>query len=171
MPHLNGLDMIDEITLLNEDQKFIVVSAYKDEEYLLKSISLNVVSYFVKPLEVKNMMSILKKVKEKVLEEKNDTTQDLIIINSSFTYNTKSDLLFNSDKEVDLSNKETLLLKALLKDIEIIKTKDDLKIGIWNNKETSDATLRTIIKRLKDKVSENDFIVSKKGKGYKIELQ
>lgn len=171
MPHLNGLDMIDEITHLNEDQKFIIVSAYKDEEYLLKSISLNVVSYFVKPLEVKNMMSILKKVKEKVIEDKKESAQDTIIINSSYTYDVKSDLLLQENKEVDLSNKETLLLKALLKDITTIKTKDNLKMGIWNNCDTSDATLRTIIKRLKDKISLNDFIVSKKGKGYKIELQ
>ena len=70
MPNKDGLVMIEEITALNDDLKFIIVSAFKDEEYLFRSIGLNVISYFVKPLEVKNMMEILKKVKTKVLEDK-----------------------------------------------------------------------------------------------------
>ena len=62
MPNKDGLSMLDDITQINEDQKFIIVSAYKDEEYLFRSIGLNVISYFVKPLEVKTVMEMLKKV-------------------------------------------------------------------------------------------------------------
>ncbi len=46
---------------------------------------------------------------------------------------------------------------------------NEIKKFIWENKETSDATLRTVIKRVKDKIANNDFIVSKKGLGYLIE--
>jgi DNA-binding response OmpR family regulator len=60
------------------------------------------------------------------------------------------------------------LLKALLNNKETIKTKDELKLAIWNDVNTSDVTLRTVIKRLKDKIKEEDFIVSKKGRGYII---
>ena len=70
MPNKDGLTMIDEISRLNEEQKFIIVSAHKDEEYLFRSISMNVISYFVKPLDVNKIMEILKKVKIKVLEDK-----------------------------------------------------------------------------------------------------
>lgn len=171
MPNKDGLTMIEDITSINENQKFIIVSAYKDEEYLFKSISLNVISYFVKPLEVKNIMEMLKKVKTKVLEDKSkqEVQEELISLNETYQYNTKTNLLYKSDELINLSKKETLLLQALTKDIKEIKTKEFLKEFIWNDDKTSDATMRTVIKRVKDKVSDDDFIVSKKGLGYIVE--
>ncbi|WP_121626608.1 response regulator transcription factor [Poseidonibacter antarcticus] len=170
MPNKDGLSMIEDITKINDNQKFIIVSAYKDEEYLFKSINLNVISYFVKPLEVKNMMEMLKKVKTKVLEEKskNETIDEVLRLNDSYTFNTKTNLLYNNDELINLSKKETLLIQALISDIKKIKSKDFLKEFIWNDPKTSDATMRTVIKRVKDKISDNDFIVSKKGLGYII---
>ncbi len=171
MPKLDGLSMIENITKINENQKFIIVSAYKDEEYLFKSINLNVISYFVKPLEVKNMMEMLKKVKSKVLEDKsNKPIEEVIVkINNTYEYNRKTNLLYRNGELVDLSKKEKLLIEALVKNIKEIKTKEYLKEFIWDDSETSDATMRTVIKRVKDKIVDDDFIVSKKGLGYLIE--
>lgn len=171
MPNKDGLSMIDDITSLNENQKFIIVSAYKDEEYLFRSIGLNVISYFVKPLEVKNMIELLKKVKSKVLEDKSNIEPKIetLNLNSTYSFNTKTNLLYKGDELVDLSKKETLLVQALVTNIKEIKTKEFLKEFIWNDVKSSDATLRTVIKRVKDKIADNDFIVSKKGLGYIIE--
>lgn len=170
MPKLDGLSMIESITKINENQKFIIVSAYKDEEYLFKSINLNVISYFVKPLEVKNMMEMLKKVKSKVLEDKlNEPVEEEILkINDTYEYNRKTNLLYRNHELVDLSKKEKLLIEALVKNIKEIKTKEYLKEFIWKDSEASDVTMRTVIKRVKDKIADNDFIVSKKGLGYII---
>ncbi len=172
MPQLDGLSMLEKITQKNEDQKFIIVSAYKDEEYLFRSINLNVISYFVKPLVVENIMQILKKVKKSILE-KNERIEivdnDLTKINETYFYSKDKKLLYEKDELVNLSKKETLLLDAMIcKKGEII-TNEYLKESVWNDSKTSDATLRTVIKRVKDKVSKDDFIVSKKGMGYIIE--
>ncbi|KAB7884566.1 response regulator transcription factor [Poseidonibacter ostreae] len=171
MPNKDGLSMIEDITDLNDNQKFIIVSAFKDEEYLFKSIGLNVISYFVKPLEVKNIMEILKKVKTKVLEDKSKVEVELEVINLNKTYsfNTKTNLLYKGENLISLSKKEILLLQALTSNIKEIKTKEFLKEFIWSDVKTSDATMRTVIKRVKDKVHDDDFIVSKKGLGYIIE--
>lgn len=175
MPNVDGLAMIEEITKINENQKFIIVSAYKDEEYLFKSINLNVISYFVKPLEVKNIMELLKKVKAKVIEDKTNSKikeqveTEVIKLNENYTFDTNTNLLYKNGDLVDLSKKEILLLQALVSNIKEIKTKEYLKDFIWNDTNTSDATLRTVIKRVKDKIEDNDFIVSKKGLGYIIE--
>ena len=127
-------------------------------------------SYFVKPLDINNIMDILIKIKIKVLEDKNKNFKDKILrINEIYSYNVNTNLLYENIKLVDLSTKETLLIQALLQDIKSIKTKENLKTFIWKDINTSDATLRTIIKRVKDKISKKDFIVSKKGKGYIIE--
>lgn len=172
MPNKDGLTMVDDITELNEDQKFIIVSAHKDEEYLFRSIGLNVISYFVKPLEVKTVMEMLKKVKTKVLEDKSskqEVLDEVINLNETYSFNTKTNLLYKGSELINLSKKEVLLLQALITNIKEIKTKEYLKEFIWDDANTSDATMRTVIKRVKDKVSDDDFIVSKKGLGYLIE--
>ena len=170
MPNKDGLSMLEEITALNDEQKFVIVSAYKDEEYLFKSINLNVLGYFVKPLEVKNIMEILKKIKNKVLSEKNSEpiNIEIIKINETFSFNTQTGFLLKNGNIVDLSKKEMLLVQGLIEDIEQIKSKEYLKKYIWDDENTSDATLRTVIKRVKDKISDDDFIQSKKGLGYII---
>jgi len=170
MPKKDGLTMIEDITTLNDTQKFIIVSAYKDEEYLFKSIGLNVISYFVKPLEIKNIMEILKKVKTKVIEEKFAINEEstTILLNKTYSFDIKSNILSTHDKDINLSKKETLLMQALIINIKEIKTKEYLKEFIWNDIQTSDATMRTVIKRVKDKISDDDFIISKKGLGYVI---
>jgi len=72
---------------------------------------------------------------------------------------------------VSLSKKESLLLLALFTDISEIKTKEYLKDFVWKDGVTTDDTLRTVIKRLKDKITQEDFIVSKKGLGYIIDIK
>ncbi len=172
MPDKDGLTMLEEITEINEEQKFIIVSAFKDEEYLFRSINLNVISYFVKPLVVENIMQILKKVKNSIIEAKPANIvidEKPIKINETYTYDKVKKLLYDHKEIVGLSKKETLLLDAMILRKGSINSNEILKKEVWNDINTSDATLRTVIKRVKDKISKNDFIVSKKGLGYIIE--
>lgn len=172
MPELDGLSMLEKIAIQNEEQKFIIVSAYKDEEYLFRSINLNVISYFVKPLVVENIMQILKKIKNSILEKvenQQSKNSDLIKINDTFYFSLEKKLLYKDEEIVNLSKKEILLVDAMITKKGEIITNEYLKKAIWNDITTSDATLRTVIKRVKDKISSDDFIVSKKGLGYIIE--
>ncbi len=170
MPKKDGLSMIEDITQILPDQKYIIVSAYKDEEYLFKSIGLNVMGYFVKPLAVDNIMDMLKKVKEKILLTKKETLdKSIITLNKTYSYDINKKTLFKGDISVKLSLKELSLVQVLISNLGSIVTKEMLKEKIWDDLNTSDATMRTIIKRVKDKVSDDDFIISRKGYGYLIE--
>ena len=173
MPKKDGLTMLEDISLLYEKQKFIIISAYKDEEYLFRSINLNVISYFVKPLVVENIMQILKKLRKSILEKPQGKVEvkteiKLIKINKTYLYDISKKLLYEGKELVNLSKKETLLLDAFMSKKGEINTNEMLKKAVWDDINTSDATLRTVIKRVKDKVSKDDFIVSKKGLGYII---
>ena len=170
MPNKDGMTMIEDITKVLPDQKYIVVSAYKDEEYLFRSINLNVLGYFVKPLAVDNIMDMLKKVKEKVLENKNETiNENMVVLNGTYRYDKSNKTLYKDGVSVKFSKKELSLVKVLISQIGNIVTKETLKEKIWDDLNTSDATMRTIIKRVKDKISDDDFIISRKGHGYIIE--
>lgn len=168
MPNMNGMEMLEKIYELNKNQKFIIVSAYKDEEKLLKSIDLKVLAYFVKPLNVDNIMELLIKAKDEVIEDKK-RIDNLIKINSIYTYNLQTKLLYENDSLVKLSKKEVQALDLLMQNRRKIVTITTFKKTIWGNTTTLDATFRTVMKRLKDKINKKDFILSRKGQGYIIE--
>jgi DNA-binding response OmpR family regulator len=165
MPNMNGMEMLETIHALNKDQKFIIVSAYQDEEKLLKSINLRVLGYFVKPLNVDNVMNMLQKAKEEVLQERENN----IKINAIYTYDKNEKLLYEEGKIVKLSKRETQVLDILMQSKSKIVPTDRFKEEIWGTTEKLDSTFRTVVKRLKDKVKRDDFILSRKGQGYMIE--
>ncbi|MBN2965207.1 response regulator [Sulfurospirillum sp. T05] len=171
MPHMNGLEMIEAIKKHQEDQKFIVVSAHKEEELLLRSINLRVIGYFVKPLNIDTVMEILQKAKAEVLREKEKLLQNpaRITLNATYVYDTNGGLLYHTDGTlIPLSKKELLLLQALLQHKGKILPVSTCKTLLWGDEEVSDATFRTLMKRLRDKISADDFILSRKGQGYII---
>jgi len=165
MPNMDGMEMLESIHKINKEQKFIIVSAYQDEEKLLKSINLRVLGYFVKPLNVDNVMDMLQKAKEEVLHDKESN----IRINDIYTYEKHEKLLYDEGRVVKLSRRETQVLDILMRAKgKIVKT-DTFKEEIWGSTEKLDSTFRTVVKRLKDKIKKEDFILSRKGQGYMIE--
>ncbi len=168
MPKVDGLSMIEKMTKLDQEQKYIIVSAYKDEEYLLRAIGLNIAGYFVKPLDVDKMMKLLKKIKEDMLKDKQDDS-NFIELNDTYKYDKDSFSLYRNNENIKFSKKESLLIETLIKNLNKVVSNEDLKKSVWGDKNVSDSTLRTTMKRVKDKIKDHDFILSRKGLGYLIE--
>ncbi len=171
MPNLNGMQMIDKILKIVPNQRFIIVSAYKNEEDLLKLINLRVSGYFVKPLNIDNMMEMLQKAKEEVLLDKQDKKENkkLIALNNTYTFDLEENKLYKQNIIVKLSKKEFEILDILIKNLGTLIGIDRFKQEIWNNIDINDSSFRTVMKRLKDKIKDDDFIISHKGYGYIIE--
>ncbi len=171
MPNKDGITMIDDMRELVSNQRFIIVSAHKNEDDLLKLINLRVLGYFVKPLNIDNMMEMLKKAKEEVLADNNIVLNknELLTINKKYTYNRLNDKLYFEEKSVKLSKKELDILKVLVDNIGEVVSVEKFKKAVWGDINTNDSAFRTVMKRLKDKIKEDDFIISHKGYGYIIE--
>ena len=171
MPNVNGMQMIDEILKIVPNQRFIVVSAYKNEEDLLKLINLRISGYFVKPLNIDNMMEMLQKAKEEVILDKHPKKENdnLIYLNNSYTFDLEGNKLYRHNIIVKLSKKESEILDILIKNLGTLISVDRFKQEIWNNTDINDSSFRTVMKRLKDKIKDDDFIISHKGYGYIIE--
>lgn len=165
MPNMDGMSMLEAIHALDPKQHFIIVSAYRDEEKLHRSIELKVLGYFLKPLNVDNVMEMLRKAKDEVLKEREKTLQ----INTLFSYNLEEKLLYRDGKIVKLSRQETQVLDLLMRLRGRIVAMGRFKQEIWGTEDKADSTFRAIMKRLKDKLGDEDFIRSHKGQGYMIE--
>ncbi len=165
MPGLDGMSMLEAIHTLDPKQHFIIVSAYRDEEKLHRSIDLKVLGYFLKPLNVDNVMEMLRKAKEEVLEAKVKNSR----IDEHYHYNLEEKLLYRDGVLVKLTQQETHLLDLLIRLRGKIVTMDQFKQELWGTTDKPDSTFRAIMKRLKDKLGDDDFVQSYKGKGYIIE--
>ena len=172
MPNINGMQMIDEILKLLPNQRFIIVSAHKNEEDLLKLINLRVSGYFVKPLNIDNMMDMLQKAKEEVILDKQPLkmkNESLIPLNNSYTFDLINNKLYHHNLIVKLSKKESEILDVLIKNLGTLISVERFKEIVWNDININDSSFRTVMKRLKDKIKDDDFIISHKGYGYIIE--
>lgn len=171
MPNINGMQMIEEILKFIPNQRFIIVSAHKNEEDLLTLINLRVVGYFVKPLNIDNMMAMLQKAKDEVILDKQPKFEEktLLPLNNSYIFDLTNNKLYHENLIVKLSKKESEILDVLIKNIGVLVSVEKFKEIVWNDININDSSFRTVMKRLKDKIKDDDFIISHKGYGYIIE--
>ncbi|MEA1914412.1 MAG: response regulator [Campylobacterota bacterium] len=66
MPIMDGLEMIQNIKTINENQNIIIVSAYSQISNFTKSIQLGVDGYILKPIDYEQMNNLLYKILLKI---------------------------------------------------------------------------------------------------------
>ncbi|MCM2675877.1 response regulator transcription factor [Alkalicoccobacillus plakortidis] len=67
MPEMDGLELAECIVQQHPDTKMIIISGYDDFEYARQAIRLGVEDYLLKPVDVDELMGLVKNVTEKML--------------------------------------------------------------------------------------------------------
>jgi len=160
MPKLNGLDMISKIRKISTSVPIIILSAFSEKEYLFKAIDMSVNKYLVKPIDVDELLNIISEISNGLSSIQN------IILPMGYSYNSKDKKLYLGHKFISLTKKETLFMDILTKDKTEYVSNKDIYAYVWND-EVSDSTVRTFIRRLRQKTNK-DLIVNISGIGYKI---
>jgi len=159
-PGLSGLEVLKEFRDLSIDTPAIFVTAMSDIEYLKDAYSTGCNDYVRKPFDIAELeLRIEQLVKE--------NAQTHINISKYYTFDMKEEKLYHKEKEVHLNEKERSLIYLLLKNRSNTVSKETIKTYVWDGQDVCDNTLRTKIKKLRDKLDEN-FIQSLRGAGYKI---
>ena len=157
----NGLEFIKKLREENNMTPAIVLSAYKDEELLLKAIPLNILSYEIKPLNYDGFMNLLEKISHSL------QVKDFYKISEKITYDYKSKVLLDGSNEVGLTKKEIIFLEFMMKKSPEIITYEMLQINVYEEEFMSPSAIKNLILRLRRKVS-HKFIASVAGVGYKF---
>ena len=79
MPLLNGLDMIKEIYKIDNSIPSIVISAHNEANFFVKSISIGVDGFLLKPIDIKQLITTLNKVTQ-TLQLKKESEANLQIL-------------------------------------------------------------------------------------------
>lgn len=116
MPGMNGLEMVKYIKQIDEDIPIVFLTAFSDENFLLKALQLNVSDYLIKPFKVDELFKKLEKAylpvyQKKLLESKN---KELELLNEQIKDNARKQInkleknIFHTKKMYDLFNKYTI---------------------------------------------------------------
>jgi YesN/AraC family two-component response regulator len=103
MPGIDGLDMIKETRDIVPDAKIIILTGYRDFEYIQRALKLGAFDYSLKPSKIDNINGIVKnavlkleqeiKEKEAVIKLKREVEQSIPLIRQKLIF----DLIFNID--------------------------------------------------------------------------
>ncbi len=160
-PGLSGLEVLKEFRELSIDTPAIFVTAMSDIEHLKEAYGIGCNDYVRKPFDIEELELRIEK-----LVAQNQSKE--IVLSEHYTFDMKEEKLYYRKTEVHLNEKERSLLFLLLKHRGNTVSKEMIKTYVWDDQDVCDNTLRTKIKKLRDKLDEN-FIQSLRGTGYKID--
>jgi DNA-binding response OmpR family regulator len=167
MPHVNGISLVKEVRLENQNIPIIMLTALDNIKDKEESFINGADDYVVKPVDMKELMlrvqSLLRRYKiiNKQRFEHKATCLDY-----------KSMKCTINNKDINLTKKEFMLLFKLLSSSGQIFTREQLMNDIWGFDNFSyERTVDTHIKRLREKIDTLDFeLVTVRGLGYKAVL-
>ncbi len=152
MPNMDGIELVKKIRQENNDISIVIISAHTDVDYLLQSISLNLIEYIVKPLSEEKLFNMF----DKFLPKEND----------KFNLNIAKNQISIDNKLYYLSLKETMFLDKLIQSNRIISY-GEIECDLWEGKIMSQNALRLFIKNLRKKLPK-DLIKNIPNQGYTL---
>ncbi|RLA71829.1 MAG: DNA-binding response regulator [Epsilonproteobacteria bacterium] len=169
VPLLNGLDLLKKIREDDHATRAIMLTAYKDVDFLLKATTLKLTKYLVKPVsrhDLKESLetAVLELSKFNVIQKKK------IHLRDNYSWDYEIGELSINHSIVSLTDKEKQVFTLLISTPKKIFSVDEIVDSLWNTTsiEKQDS-LKTIIKMLRRKLPQNT-IKNVFGVGYKIDI-
>lgn len=168
LPRQNGLMLVEKIKKKIPSQTVIVISAYKEIDYFLKSIELGIYSFLVKPFDSQQLINTMIKVTSHLKHQQNHEERSVIRLTEDIIFDTKTKALHVKGSLQELTEKEELLLTLLAKNINNFVGNEQITQEVWHNTDVNNSTLRALIKRVRDKLCYEDSIANLTNRGYKL---
>ncbi len=148
-----SLSFIKEVRKVNTSIPIVVLSAHKDEDFLLEAITLGLTAYVIKPIDFAEFETILQKCST-VLEK---IKQNIEFIKDNKYYNKSKKLVLDGDTEILLSKKEAQFIELLLEYRNSIVSKEKVAQVIWEDKVMSESALKNFFLRIRKKLGKEFF--------------
>lgn len=171
LPQQNGLSFVEKIKKKNPSQMVIVISAYKETDYFLKSIDLGIFSFLTKPFDSQHLINTMMKATNQLESQKNsvlNNDSDEILLHEGVVFHLREKTLHVNGREEELTTKEEALLYILVKHANLFVRNEQLAQAIWQSDDVNNSTLRALVKRLRDKLGYENSIGNLKNRGYKL---
>ncbi|MDY3199702.1 MAG: response regulator transcription factor [Arcobacter sp.] len=155
MPNLDGVELIDSIYKIKEDQIVIILSARNEFHYLLPLVNLGIHQFFTKPIDYSTFLEDIFKLCNQIYHTKTNDNNNLIKINETLVWDKNKKKLSKDDNTIELTKNELKFVETILDNNGKICTVEKLLNIIWIDDFdlVPDIThLKSLIYRLRKKV-------------------
>ncbi len=168
---VDGIETAEKMKKIDNDIQIIFLTAHMDDYNVDRAIALDPVAYLSKPFNQEEL-----RVSLKIATMKRHhiplTTQDKvrhIFLDNEFCYDTRHDMLYCCNEPIHLTKKESELMELFMQNKNKITDLYLIEQTIWPNQFPHANTLRTLVKRLREKLK-HKFIETVPGRGYKFTI-
>ena len=173
LPDGDGLGLIREIRTVS-DVPIIVVSARDDDSTLVAAVRLGADAFLVKPISLVAIQAHVEAfVRQKTRAQSNSADDNFIHIDGR-TIDLDHALVEVNGISEPLTKIELEILRVLSDASGRIVPIDDMKVRVWDAPEVTDATVKTAIYRLRQKLQDYDqlhpIIVNHRSVGYSLAI-
>jgi len=145
MPIMSGIEMIKKIRKIDVKTPVVVLTAYCNEEYLMKLINLHVQHYILKPITSEKLLDGIKEAFLGKYSGKIKLSNDIV-------FDVDNSLLQNLEEVITLSSRETKFLSLLSSNKGHIIYYSTIEEELWENKTMSQDALKSFIRDLRKKL-------------------
>lgn len=167
-----GLETAEIIKKKYPKIEIIFLCDHLDEYDISRAIKIDPIAYLAKPINRDEQHLYLMIAMHRILNEnkRKKTDPSHLILDKEFCYDTSSSILFYENEPMHLTKKESELLKLLVEHKNTIVDTTTIKNFIWTEEEVNDNAIRSLIKRLRQKLKHN-FIENFATQGYMLSIK
>lgn len=166
LPDGNGFDFCKDIKRAS-DIPVIFLTAREEEIDVVKGLDMGADDYVVKPFRNRELISRIKNVLRR------NGKGVMLLQCRDITLNLETGKVSRGDKDIVLTKLEYKILSTMLAYPGKLFTREEILAGIWDisNNFVNDNTLSVTIKRIREKLGDEDGMIIKtvRGMGYRIE--
>ena len=159
IPNINGLELIRQIKLLNMNSKIFIISGDTNIETIVKAYDLGCDDYIKKPFDIREIAA-------KINHTLSQSSQ-IIRLCDECTYDPTTSHIYHNNKEILLTNKETLLLDILIKNIGKTVSNEEIEPYVWGE-IVGNGYIRQLISKLRKSLPCH-IILNHASNGYRVE--
>ena len=166
LPHMDGLTLAKSIRKMNKSVSIVMLTAFTDQEKLLKATELKLLKYLVKPIDLLAFQETL----DLLAVELTGSTKDILVLSEGYTWHKTEKKLCHQGKPIVLTGKEQQLFTLLVKHQHNSISFEDIMAHVWADeydREVSVNCVKNVVSDLRKKLP-NNTIQSIYGKGYML---
>jgi DNA-binding response OmpR family regulator len=164
------IDGVEAAAIIKEkypQTEIIFLTAHMDDYNIERAIQIDPVAYLSKPFNREELKAFLR-IAEHRMENTTQlhiSTDSLVKLDEEYIYDTQTHTLYCCSEPMHLTKKEDQLLNLLLLNQNLVVDFYTIENTIWPDKTTNANTVRTLIRRLREKLK-HKFIKTVSTRGY-----
>lgn len=159
VPGMNGIELLEYIRTLYLMVPVLMISADLAIDTIEKAYLMGCNDYIKKPFHIKELDLKIQQISQK---------NRVINLNDMLSYDTYSKRLFHGDDVIQLTKKEMILLELLVENRGRLVSFELIEQRFWNDDILTSDALRSMVKRLRQKLGESNMIETINGLGYQL---